>query len=145
VTFGVLRIKAADEKRRLHDIVTPAGSYRTFSPVEASELQGLVDSITENVPANAPLFCYGFNPLVNFLALHPNPTKYNFVLSGGYTTQDQIDEWKTALLSPKVQWGFGPNLPSEPPETLETFLSAHYNPVWSNSAYTLWKRRAPKQ
>lgn len=145
VTFGVLRIKAAGEKRRLHDIVTPAGSYRTFSPVEASELQGLVDSITENVPANAPLFCYGFNPLVNFLTLHPNPTKYNFVLPGAYTTQDQIDEWKTELLSPKAQWGFGPNLPSEPPEPLETFLSAHYDPIWNNSAYTLWRRRASKQ
>jgi hypothetical protein len=142
VTFGVLRIKAAGEKRRLHDIVTPAGSYRTFSPVEASELQGLVDAIAENVPPGAPLFCYGFDPLPSFLTGHPNPTRYNFVLPGGYTTQAQMENWKATLLSPNVSWGFGPNLPSEPPEPLETFLRAHYEPVWNNSAYTLWGRRA---
>lgn len=143
VAFGVFRMEAAGDNRRLYNIVAPAGRYRTFSPVEASEIQGLVDAIAENVPANAPLFCYGFDPLVNFVTEHPNPTRFNFVLSGGYTTKAQMENWKAAILSPNVTWGLGPNLPSEPPEPLETFLSVHYEPVWSNSAYTLWRRRAP--
>ncbi len=143
--FSVLRIKAASEKDRLHDIVTPAGGYQTFSPIEASEIQGLVNAISDNVPHGAQLFCYGFNPLVNFITQHPNPTRYNFVLPGGYTSAEQMAQWQAALLSKNVKWGYGPNLPSEPPEPLQLFLRAHYDPVWNNSAYTLWKRKAAEQ
>jgi hypothetical protein len=141
ICFGVLWIISVQTPGRLYSISTPAGSYRTFIPIKASEIQGLVGAISDNVPQSAPLFCYGFNPLPNFLTGHPNPTRFNFVVSGGYTSAEQMAQWQATLLSKDVQWGFGPNLPSEPPEPLETFLRAHYEPVWNNSAYTLWMRR----
>jgi hypothetical protein len=137
--FGVLRIWAA-RPARTHAVVTQAGTYRTFNPHDARALQEFCDAVLERVPAGEGAFCIGFNPLLNFLVGHPNPTRFNFLLAPGYNSPAHLEEWARSLDAGRVLWGFGPNAPPAPGDATSAALAKGYRPVWANRAFILWAR-----
>lgn len=124
-----------------YPIAGQAGVVHTFDPVQARALQDFVDAIRTTVPEGAPAFSWGYIPLVNFLTGHPNPTRWNiFITSPPYNSPGQVEEWMRTLRETPVKWGFSHAFPRDRDDAVAPFVSAHYRPVWSNGAYTLWQR-----
>ena len=82
-----------------------AGKYRFFDPYKARILSEFVKAIEKEVPSGEPMFCVGYIPLINFMTRHPNPTKFNFILPGGYNSKEQIATFLSTIESKKVKWG----------------------------------------
>jgi hypothetical protein len=140
-TFGVVGI-VRQSSAHAFAIRASRGTLHTFDPRQASALQPFVDVIQERVPAGAPAFMWGYIPLVNFLTGHPNPTRYNILLtSPPYNTPAQVREWMDDLERNHVQWGFSHAFPVAPKDPVAPYLAAHYDAVWTNGAYTLWRRK----
>jgi hypothetical protein len=57
----------------------------------ASSVRGVVLYVQSGLPPDAPLFVYPVNPLFNFLADRPNPTRFNHFIAGALTPSD-LDE-----------------------------------------------------
>jgi hypothetical protein len=123
-------------------IRAPAGTLHTFDPRQAAALQPFIDAIQERVPGGAPAFMWGYIPLVNFLTGHPNPTRYNILLtSPPYNTPAQVRDWMDGLEGNHVQWGFSHAFPVGPNDPVAPYLAAHYDIAWTNSTFTLWRRK----
>jgi hypothetical protein len=123
-------------------IRAPGGTLHTFDLRQAAAIQPFLDAIQAKVPAGAPAFMWGYIPLVNFLTGHPNPTRYNiFLTSPPYNTPAQVREWMDDLEGNRVQWGFSHAFPVGPKDPVAPYLASHYDAVWTNGAYTLWRRK----
>jgi hypothetical protein len=123
-------------------IRAPRGTLHTFDARQAAALQPFLNVIRERVPEGAPAFMWGYIPLVNFLTGHPNPTRYNILLtSPPYNTPAQVREWMGALDGKKVPWGFSHAFPVGAQDPVAPYLAFHYDAVWTNGAYTLWRRK----
>ncbi len=119
----------------------PAGALRFTDPYRGGQLQELLDAVEREVPPGAPLFCRGYIPLVNFLALRPNPTRYTFFVPP-YNTADQGAEWVRSLRRGGVVWGVSQTDRSRFLDGSGLYVVANYEPVWSNREFILWKARS---
>lgn len=119
----------------------PAGTLRFLSAQRASEIQGVLSAVESFVPAGEPMFCYGYAPLLNYLAQRPNPTPYAFVISPQYHTAPHVARWTGALESKGVRWGVGLRYPELPGDPAAAYLRERFEVVWSNGAFVLWRRR----
>jgi hypothetical protein len=137
--FGILRI-AFLLRTHGHAVSGPGGSYRTFNPLQARQLQELLDAIEANVPKGEGAFVRGNIPLVSLLTLRPNPTPFTIYLPSGYQTPDQANRWTRSLETRAVQWGFSPDTPPDPSDPADVYLISHYRVVWRNGTYSLWER-----
>lgn len=70
----------------------PAGTLIVPAHSTQSSMQIVIDSIEENIPKGAPLFCTEYNAMINFWTLRPNPTRYNFFITPSLHTDEQVDE-----------------------------------------------------
>jgi hypothetical protein len=138
ISFSIARINLCLKNDKLHTVNTPAGSYRIFNPIETKNLQQFVDAIEKNVPANEPIFCIGYIPLVNFLSQHPNPTKFNFMFFGSYYSKEQVISWAEFIANKKVIWGISDRDIFN--EAMRAQLVPSYRPVFKNDKYILWKK-----
>ena len=118
-------------------IVAPAGSLRSTQQAEAPRLQETLDAIGRFVPRGAPLFCNGYLPMVNFLALRPNPTRFNFFFHPAYHTDAQAAEVVATLAARRDAWVLLA-YPLEPRATVEAFVLREYDLVWRNSRCALF-------
>ncbi len=118
-----------------------AGSYRTFNPNEARQLQEFLDAIEARVPRDGPAFVRGYLPLVSFLALRPNPTPFTFYLPSGYHAPEQAARWTRALDEKRVPWGFSAAGGLDMADPADAYLAGHYSRVWQNQTYALWERK----
>ncbi len=126
-----------------YTISAPAGSLTTFDGRQANALQEFINAIGREVPPGAPAFCWGYIPMVNFLTEHPNPTPFNLmVTSPPYNSVRQVKTWLNALDRGSVPWGFSHAFPLDPGDPAAAYVKANYLPVWTNGAYTLWRRRS---
>jgi hypothetical protein len=57
----------------------------------ASSVRGVVQYVQSGLAPDAPLFVYPVNPLFNFLADRPNPTRFNHFIAGALTPSDLDD------------------------------------------------------
>jgi len=137
--FGVLRAKQIFVQD-LHGVVAPAGSYRTFNPTLAEDLQAFVDAVEERIPPGEPVFCRGYVPLLNFLTLRPNPTPYTIMITPGYNTPEQVGRWKASLEDQGVLWGFAPAYRPSPEDAADRYLLSRFHPVWQNGRYMILRR-----
>jgi hypothetical protein len=123
-----------------------AGTLHTFDPRQAAALQPFIDAIQERVPVGAPAFMWGYIPLVNFLTGHPNPTRYNiFLTSPSYNTPAQVRDWMDTLDRGNIQWGFSQAFPVGPNDPVAPYLASRYDEVWTNGAFTLWRRKGQNE
>lgn len=139
LTFGVIRISMlAGETARV--IETQRGYYRVLNSRDASDLQEFVTAIKRNVAPGEPLFATGYVPLVNFMTDHPNPTRFNFMMPGGYYSLEQVTEWNDTLDKKKVAWGIGEKAVFSAEASAK--LLPRYEIVFENGRYMLFKRKA---
>lgn len=57
----------------------------------ANSVRGAVQYVQDGTPPGKPFFAYPVNPLFNFLADRPNPTRFNHFIAGALTPADQQD------------------------------------------------------
>ncbi|HQO20948.1 MAG TPA: hypothetical protein PLA03_11385 [Acidobacteriota bacterium] len=141
--FSIARTGMCLDSEATHTLSTPAGSYRLFSPPEAKSAQGIVDEINRSMPADEPLFCVGYSPLINFLTRRPNPTGFNFMVPGGYYSKEQVIGWLSDINEKDVRWGFG----EKPFMTAESAgkLMPAFEVVYENDRYILLKKKGPER
>ena len=141
-TFGVAGV-VRQSSALAFTLDAPTGTLHTFDRDQAASLQSFIDAIQERVPAGAPCFMWGYIPMANFLTGHPNPTRYNiFLTSPPYNTPAQIRDWMDTLDGNHIQWGFSHAFPVGPNDPVAPYLASRYDAVWTNGAFTLWRRRA---
>lgn len=121
-------------------IQTPAGSLRSVQGAEVARVNQIMGALDTYVPDGAPLFCDGYIPLLNFLSLHPNPTRYQFLSHPGYHTDAQAQEVLHSLRSSPEAWVLLTK-PLDPTKLLDDFVVAEYEPVWENGAVVLYRRK----
>lgn len=137
--FGALRISMlTGETARA--VETPRGVYRMLNARDASDLQELVTAVNKNVAEGEPLFATGYIPLVNFMTGHPNPTRFNFMMPGGYYSLEQVSEWNDAVNRKKVIWGVGEKAVFTAEASAK--LLPEYEIVFQNRKYMLFRRKA---
>lgn len=139
ISFSIARITLCLDREKAHTVSGPAGSYSLFNPREAQSIQELIDETANRVPEGEPMFCVGYSPLMNFLTLHPNPTRFNFMIPGGYYSGEQIKSWLLDLENRKVGWGIG----EKPFVTAGSARSLfpRFEAVFENDKYILFKRK----
>ena len=54
----------------------------------ATSVRGAVRYVQAGTPPGAPFFAYPVDPLFNFLADRPNPTRFNHFIAGALTPSD---------------------------------------------------------
>ena len=54
----------------------------------ATSVRGAVEYVQAGTPPGAPFFAYPVDPLFNFLADRPNPTRFNHFIAGALTPSD---------------------------------------------------------
>ncbi len=60
-----------------------------LSAQRAERLEALVATIQEHAPAEAPILCLPYSPMLYFLAERPNPTQWNHVWPGDLTAAER--------------------------------------------------------
>jgi len=137
---GGLRI-AFVLRTRGHDVTGAAGTYRTFSPMEAQKLSEFAGAIESHLSPGEGAFVRGYIPLISFLTLRPNPTPFTYYQPGlGYHTPEQADRWCRSLERGPVRWGFSLDVPLDLTDPADAYLSGRYRVVWRNGVYALWEK-----
>jgi len=133
--YGVILFRDA-RRTNSRGVLTPAGTVRSIAPATEQEIRSLVSAVERLVPRDAPLFCRGFSPMVNFLTLHPNPTRFNLFFHPGYHTDEQAREVVRTLTARGDVFVLveGDVLPGTP---LEDYLLTHYTRIWVEGSHML--------
>ena len=138
---GVYRLAKTWSPDAWTTVRTPVGAWRTYNRRQAAQLQGLVDEIGKRLSPGEPLLCKS-TPLVNFMTLHPNPTRFDLFVPPDYTPEPQMREAIAALDRGHVRWIATPAfVPSE--SLFDRWLLDHYELAWDNGEFGLWQRTAP--
>jgi len=131
-------VKLADPNATAQ-IRAPAGTWRSFNLRQAAQLQQVVDEIGTRLTPGEPLLCK-MTPLVNFMTLHPNPTRLDLFVPPDYTPDAQTREVIATADRIGLKWILTPAfVPSE--SLFDTYLLAHYELAWDNGEFGLWRRR----
>jgi hypothetical protein len=120
---------------------SPAGTLRTISKSEASQIQGAVDAVDELIPPNAPLFIDGYMPLISFLTLHQNPTRFSFFDYPIYNTDEQAREVMSILDGLPDAYVLA-SLPLRKNNMLHSYYIRHYKAIWHNEKAVILTRSA---
>jgi len=115
-----------------------AGTLQSVRIEEVRRIQETLDAIERFVPREAPLFCNGYTPLINFLSLRPNPTRFQFFFQPAYNTDAQAAEVIASLRARPDTWVLLTR-PIQPGLAVESFVVAHYAPVWQNERAVLMR------
>lgn len=139
LVFSIFRSIHCIETGDSFAVYCGVGKYRFFDPYKSKNLKEFVEVIEGKVPKNEPMFCVGYIPLINFITGHPNPTKFNFVLRGGYNSKEQLVSWLNSLEEKKVEWGIGEKEVIN--ENNIKLLLPAYEIYYQNVRYVLLKRK----
>ncbi len=124
---------------RSYTVRGPGGALRTLDPMEAASLQETLNAIEREVPRGEPLFCYGYVPLVNFLALRPSPTRYQFFLYPVYHTYDQYQEVLASLERRSKAYILLP-MPLMPENAFHAWTKQNCRRLWGSPRMALYVR-----
>jgi hypothetical protein len=127
------------EPSRCRPVAGPAGILRSFKHAEADSLQSVLTAIEHHVPPGCPLFCERYCPLINFMSLRPNPTRYTIFLHPEYNTPPQVEEVITSLRSHSE----ARVLLMRPPrrdDAFQRYVLAEFSEVWSSPYAALYAR-----
>lgn len=116
----------------------PAGTLRSHERIEAQALQETIAAIDRLVPRGGPLFCEGYTPLISFLSLRPNPTKFTILIYPTYNTEDQLGE-VVASLRDRPDARVLLMLPLRLGDPLHRFVAENYRPVWRTAYAALFE------
>jgi hypothetical protein len=114
----------------------------------ATSIQGAVQFIQAGTPPGAPFFAYPVDPLFNFLADRPNPTRFNHFIAGALTPAD-LDEVIRDLEHARpryVLWDHGgvvyfkTDLTNRP---LSDYIWSCYGEVANFTPYLILERHCP--
>ena len=114
----------------------------------ATSVRGAVRYVQAGTPPGAPFFAYPVDPLFNFLADRPNPTRFNHFIAGALTPSD-LDEVIRDLERAKpryVLWDHGgivyfrSDLTNRP---LSDYIWGCYVQVANFTPYLILERRCP--
>lgn len=136
---GVYRIGKTLEPGAAAVVRAPAGTWRSFNKRQAAQLQEVVDQIGARLSPGEPLLCK-MTPLINFMTLHPNPTRLDLLVPPDYTPEPQVREVIEASDRAGLRWILTPAfVPSE--SLFDRWLLEHYELAWDNGEFGLWRRR----
>jgi hypothetical protein len=114
----------------------------------ATSIRGAVEYVQAGTPAGAPFFTYPVDPLFNFLADRPNPTRFNHFIAGALTPSD-LDDVIRDLERAKpryILWDHGgatyfkADLTNRP---LSDYIWGCYSQVANFTPYLILERRCP--
>jgi hypothetical protein len=114
----------------------------------ATSIRGAVEYVQAGTPSGAPFFAYPVNPLFNFLADRPNPTRFNHFIAGALTPSD-MEEVIADLERARprfVLWDHGgasyfkTDLTNRP---LSDYIWGCYSQVAAFSPYLILERHCP--
>jgi len=115
------------------------GSYSSTDAALSSNLNGLIAAIEDKVPKDESFFCAGYVPLVNYIVKRPNPTRYNFMVFGGYYSKNQMMIWKESILKENIRWGV--SLRENMNEHNGGSILPGFRPAFVNEMFVLWERK----
>lgn len=118
---------------------SPAGTVGPLPAARVRSVQGLLDALGSETRPEEPVFCAGFLPMVNVLALRPAPAPLNVFVPPGYTTPAQVEAVIAALESKGVRWVVRPSGLSGG-DRWDSYLADRFRPVYGDGRYELWKR-----
>lgn len=130
LTFAAIVFRYAS-KDFTAPIATPAGTLRTDQYGQAKLVQETVDALDRYLQPGAPLVTDGFMGGINFLALRPNPTRFNFLFHPGFHRDEHARE-VLAVLERRPDTAVllaQPVLKSRP---FQVWVLSRYRAVWSN-------------
>jgi len=114
----------------------------------ATSVRGAVEYVQAGTPPGAPFFVYPVDPLFNFLADRPNPTRFNHFIAGALTPSD-LDEVIQDLDRAKpryVLWDHRGVIYFKADQTnrpLSDYIWGCYSQVANFSPYLIMERRCP--
>ncbi len=117
-----------------------AGTLRWNNYAQAAQLAGAIGAVERFTPPGSPMIMNGFACLPNFLTLHPNPTRYNFLYYPYYNTVEQEKE-VISLLDKRPEVSVLLTRPPDSKEIFEGYIIKNYACVWNNGAYFLFLRK----
>jgi hypothetical protein len=114
----------------------------------ATSVRGAVEFVQAGTPPGAPFFVYPVDPLFNFLADRPNPTRFNHFIAGALTPDDlQAVIADLERARPRyVLWDHGgatsfkTDLTNRP---LSDYIWGCYEQVANYTPYLILERRCP--
>jgi hypothetical protein len=137
---GVYRIGKTLSPGAWSQVRAPAGTWKSFNRRQAGQLQEVVNEIGARLSPGEPLLCKS-TPLVNFMTLHPNPTRFDLFVPPDYTPDAQTREIIATLDRTRLRWILTPAfVPSE--SLFDRYLLDHYELAWDNGEFGLWQRTA---
>ena len=120
-------------------VVSRAGTAGPLPEGRARSIQGLLDALEAKTMPGEPVFCAGFLPMVNVLALCPNPAPLNVFVPPGYTTPEQVSAVIAVLEKEQVRWVVRP-ADFSGGERWDAYLADRFRPAYGDGRYELWKR-----
>ena len=120
---GIMKMTSS---KKLVIVSGPAGELRTLRGSSEAAIQPILDAVGQHVPSDAALFCTGFQALVNFWSLRPNPTRFDFF------EPHTSEQWEEAITTLEARSGNHVLLvlPVAPDDVFGNHALRNYRPIW---------------
>jgi 4-amino-4-deoxy-L-arabinose transferase-like glycosyltransferase len=140
--FGIGRIGQAMEPRIWFDVVSPAGVTRIPSRGAGQLVQEMIATVGQRVPAQESLLVYAW-PTWAFATLHPCPVRWDGFAPPDFPPGKYTHGAIAEVEDKKVAWIVTPAFDPPPPGQVDEwkdYIGSHYQVVWANAGWGLWKR-----
>lgn len=137
--FTFFEISAHFHKDFFTKVGGKAGYYYVSPKREGEILKDFIEKIEKYVENDEPLFCFGYIPLINFITLRDNPTRFNCMFPTGYYSKSQIYSFLESLERKKIKWGYGERKYFKEGQ-IQKYLPSYYV-FYENENFCLVKRK----